>query len=149
MLSTNFQVSNYINFEFLSEICYANYENKFTIYSDGSIGKCTLKDTDNCGSGYVIGDIKKGFFDVDYKTLSAWLSLIHICVLSYNLYSYCENNPINNSDSNGNNIITDFLKKLINFNKKTKLLTISRSLIAGSIDLVLAVLDVYKRQNFR
>lgn len=75
MLSTNFQVSNDINFEFLSEICYANYENKFTIYSDGSIGKCTLKDTDNCGSGYVIGDIKKGFFDVDYKTLSAWSAL--------------------------------------------------------------------------
>lgn len=73
--------------------------------------------------------------DVDYLGASG-------SVLSYNLYSYCENNPINNSDSNGNNIITDFLKKLINFNKKTKLLTISRSLIAGSIDLVLAVLCI-------
>ena len=73
--------------------------------------------------------------DVDYLGASG-------SVLSYNLYSYCENNPINNSDSNGNNIITDFLKKLINFNKKTKLLTISRSLIAGLIDLVLAVLCI-------
>mgnify|MGYP000944165453 CR=1 FL=1 len=75
MLSTNVQVSNDINFEFLSEICYANYENKFTIYSDGNIGKCTLKDTENCGCGYVVGNIRKGFFDVDYEVLSKWSSL--------------------------------------------------------------------------
>lgn len=61
-------------------------------------------------------------------------------VLSLNLYSYCENNPINHTDYEGHSIISDFINSLVNYNKKTKLFSISRSLIAGAIDIVLALL---------
>ena len=61
-------------------------------------------------------------------------------VLSLNLYSYCENTPINHTDYEGHSIISDFINCLVNYNKKTKLFSISRSLIAGAIDIVLALL---------
>ena len=62
-------------------------------------------------------------------------------LLSYNLYSYCEGNPVNNVDPNGNSIVSDILSRIVNFNKKTKLLTISTSLIATSIDLLSVVIS--------
>ena len=61
-------------------------------------------------------------------------------ILSYNLYSYCENNPVNYTDYEGHSIISDCINNLVNYNKKTKLFTISRSLIAGSIDILLTLL---------
>ena len=62
-------------------------------------------------------------------------------LLSYNLYSYCEGNPINNVDQSGNSIVSDILSRIVNFNKKTKLLTISTSLIATSSDLLSVVIS--------
>ena len=45
-------------------------------------------------------------------------------------------------DPSCNSIVSDKLSRIVNFNKKTKLLTISTSLIATSIDLLSLVISI-------
>ena len=59
-------------------------------------------------------------------------------VLSYNLYSYCENNPVVYSDSLGTSFIQDIIKK--NINVTNGILSISTSLIAGIVDTLLSII---------
>ena len=69
-------------------------------------------------------------------------------LLGYNLYSYCENNPVGNSDSSGNSFVNDMLNgffnllknnKNVRFNKKTKLLTVKCMFISTIIDAFLTI----------
>ena len=59
-------------------------------------------------------------------------------VLSYNLYSYCENNSVVYSDSLGISLIQDIIKKIINVTNG--ILSISTSLIVGIIDTLLSII---------
>jgi len=58
--------------------------------------------------------------------------------LSYNLFSYCENNPVNNVDYLGTSILDSVFSKLVNI--KNGFLSISRGLISGIIDGVISIL---------
>ncbi|MCK9199484.1 MAG: RHS repeat-associated core domain-containing protein [Bacilli bacterium] len=69
--------------------------------------------------------------DIAYlgATGSAW---------SYNLFAYCENNPVNNVDYLGTSILDSVFSKLVNI--KNGFLSISRGLISGIIDGVISIL---------
>ncbi|MCM1260953.1 MAG: RHS repeat-associated core domain-containing protein [Prevotella sp.] len=58
--------------------------------------------------------------------------------LSYNLYSYCENNPIIYSDYLGTNIIKSLFSKIINL--KNGVLSIARGIFSGIIDVSIAII---------
>ena len=70
--------------------------------------------------------------DIEYLSASG-------SVLSYNLYSYCENNSVVYSDSLGISLIQDIIKKIINVTNG--ILSISTSLIVGIIDTLLSIIE--------
>lgn len=53
-------------------------------------------------------------------------------VLSFNLYSYCENNPVTYSDNLGTSIISNLFSRIINI--KNGVLSIARGVFSGIID---------------
>ena len=55
------------------ELCYANIKHSYVIYKDGSIGKCTLEEAPDKDSDFVIGNINKGFFDIDPERERKWV----------------------------------------------------------------------------
>lgn len=61
-------------------------------------------------------------------------------VLSYNLYSYCENNPIIYSDYLGTNIIKSLFSKIINL--KDGVLSIARGVFSGIIDVFISTIAI-------
>ena len=56
-----------------AELCYANMKRSYVIYKNGLIGKCTLEESPEKESSFVIGDINQGFFSIDEEKESKWI----------------------------------------------------------------------------
>ena len=57
-----------------AELCYANMEHSYVIYKNGLIGKCTLEESPDIESDFVIGDINQGYFYIDPEKEKKWIS---------------------------------------------------------------------------
>ena len=56
-----------------AELCYANMRRSYVIYKNGLIGKCTLEESPDKDSAFVIGDINDGYFRIDAEKEKKWI----------------------------------------------------------------------------
>lgn len=56
-----------------AELCYANMRYSYVIYKNGLIGKCTLEESPDKDSDFVIGDINEGYFRIDTEKERKWI----------------------------------------------------------------------------
>jgi uncharacterized protein len=56
-----------------AELCYANMKRSYVIYKNGTIGKCTLQESPNPDSDFVIGDIYQGCFHINREKEQKWI----------------------------------------------------------------------------
>ncbi len=65
--------AKHYNFACGSELCYANKKHTYVIYKNGCIGKCTLEESPDCESPFVIGDINEGYFNINAEKEKLWI----------------------------------------------------------------------------
>lgn len=62
-----------LSFSCGSELCYANKKNSYVIYKNGAIGKCTLEESPDESSAFVVGSIDEGYFNIYKEKEEKWL----------------------------------------------------------------------------